>query len=75
MLAVVINHYFPDFYQKLSQLPDYRKRSQYSVKELIVSGLLMFLFQQKTRNNADTKAKNIDYQKNILNLFILKEYC
>lgn len=71
-LAVVINHYFPDFYQKISQLPDYRKRPQYSVKELIVSGLLMFLFQQKTRNNTDTRAKNIDYQNNILKLFKIK---
>jgi hypothetical protein len=71
-LAAIINHYFPDFYSQLSQLPDYRKRPQYSVKELIVSGLLMFLFQQKSRNNADAKAKNIDYQDNILRLFKIR---
>ena len=68
-LAVVINHHFPDFYRQISQLPDYRKRPQYEVKELIISGLLLFLFRQRTRNNADSKAKNLDYQDNILRLF------
>ena len=66
---MVINHQFPDFYRQISQLPDYRKRPQYEVKELIVSGLLLFLFRQKTRNNADTKAKNLDYQDNIMRFF------
>ncbi len=68
-LAVVINHHFPDFYQQLSQLPDYRKRPQYEVKELIVSGLLLFLFRQQSRNNADSKAKNLDYQDNMVRFF------
>lgn len=68
-LAVVINHYFPNFYQQISQLPDYRKRPHYKVKELIISGLLLFLFAQKSRNKADIKAKNLDYQDNIKRLF------
>ncbi len=68
-LAIVINHHFPDLYRQLSALGDYRKHPHYQVKELIVSGLLMFLFKQKTRNNADNSAKNLDYQDNIKHIF------
>lgn len=68
-LAVVIDRHFPAFYTQLSQLPDNRKRPYYQVRELIVSGLLMFLFHQKSRNQADNLAKNMDYQDNINKLF------
>jgi len=68
-LAIVINHHFPDFYQQITQLEDYRKRPHYQVKELIVSGLLMFLFKQQTRNQADNNSKKHEYQDNINRFF------
>lgn len=71
-LAVVINRRFPDLLYELSQMPDYRKRPHYQVKELIVSGLLMFLFKQKSRNQADNTTKNMDYQDNIKRIFGVK---
>lgn len=71
-LAVTINRHFPDFYRQIAELPDYRKRPEYEVRELIVSGLLMFLFRQKTRNQADNTAKNYDYQDNIKRFFGIK---
>jgi len=69
LLAVVINRHLPDFYQQISELPDNRKRPKYAVKELIVSGLLMFLFKQGSRNQADNRAKNLDYQDNVMRFF------
>jgi len=57
-MAVTINRHFPDFYRRISELPDYRKRPEYKVRELIVSGLLVFLFKQKSRNQADNTAKS-----------------
>jgi len=60
------------FYHKIEQLPENRKRPIFSVKELIVSGLLVFLFKQKSRNSADNAAKNIDYQDNIKRFFNIK---
>ena len=65
----MIEHHFPDFYRLISELPDNRNRPRYKVKELIVSGLLMFLFKQGSRNQADNKAKNLDYQDNIKRFF------
>jgi len=71
-LAVTIKRHFPDFYQQISELPDYRKRPEYKVRELIVSGLLVFLFKQKSRNQADNTSKNYDYQDNINSIFGVK---
>lgn len=71
-LGVVLNRHFPDLYREISEFPDYRKRPQYEVLELIVSGLLMFLFKQGSRNQADSTAKNLDYQDNIKNIFGVK---
>lgn len=71
-LAVTINRHFPNLYRQISGLPDYRKRPEYEARELIVSGLLLFLFKQKSRNQADNTAKDFDYQDNIKNIFGIK---
>ena len=71
-LAVTINRHFPNFHRRISELPDYRKRPEYEVRELIVSGLLVFLFKQKSRNQADNTARNYDYQDNIKSIFDIK---
>ena len=71
-LAVTVRHHFPDFYQQISELPDYRSRPQYEVKELVISGLLVFMFRQKSRNQADNAAKNLDYQDNIKVFFDIR---
>lgn len=71
-LSVVIQRKFPELYDELSKLPDYRKKPRYEVRELIVSGLLMFLFRQKSRNQADNKSKNLDYQDNVKKFFGIK---
>ncbi len=66
---MVINRRFPNLFRQLSSLPDYRKKQHYEVKELVFSGLLMFLFNKKTRNNADNTSKNEDYLDNIQRVF------
>jgi hypothetical protein len=68
-LAVTIHRHFPDLYRRILELPDYRKRPEYEVRELIVSGLLVFLFKQESGNQADNTAKNCGYQDNIKSIF------
>ena len=68
-ISVVINHRFPDFFGQLADLPDHREKHFYEVKELIFSGLLMFLFNQKSRNNTDNTSKNEDSLDNIQRIF------
>ena len=68
-MAVVTKRHFPVLFEQFASLPDNRKRPQYEVKELVVSGILMFLFKQKSRNQADNTSKNLDYQDNIKKVF------
>ena len=65
----VINRRFPELHNKISKLPEFRKRPVYQIDDLIISGLLMFLFKQKTRNNADNAAKNLDFVDSIWKIF------
>jgi hypothetical protein len=44
-LAVVIKQHFPLLFEQFAALADNRTRPRYSVKELIVSGVLIFLFK------------------------------
>ena len=68
-MGITINRHFPNLLESINQLPDNRKRPRYQVKELVVSGLLMFLFKQGSRNDADNNAKCLDYQDNIKKIF------
>ena len=65
----MINRKFPDLFNKICELPEFRKRSIYQIDDLIISGLLMFLFKQQTRNNADNAAKNLDFADSIWRFF------
>ncbi len=56
----MINRKFPDLFNKIRELPEFRKRPVYQIDDLIISGLFMFLFKQQSRNNADNTAKNLD---------------
>jgi hypothetical protein len=65
----VINRRFPELFNKTSELPEFRKRPVYQINDLIISGLLMFLFKQQTRNQADNAAKNLDFADSIWRFF------
>jgi hypothetical protein len=67
--GLVINRKFPELYDKISELSEFRKRPTYQIDDLIISGLLMFLFKQQSRNNADNAAKNLDYADSIWRFF------
>lgn len=67
--GLVINRRFPELHNKISQLPEFRKRPRYQINDLIVSGLLMFLFKRQTRNHADNAAKNMDFADSVWRFF------
>lgn len=67
--GLVINRKFPELHNKISELTEFRKRPVYQIDDLIISGLLMFLFKQQTRNNADSAAKNLDFADSIWRFF------
>lgn len=67
--GLVINRRFPELYNRISEFPEFRKRPVYQIDDLIISGLLMFLFKQQTRNDADNAAKNLDFADSIWRFF------
>ncbi|MCP4051726.1 MAG: hypothetical protein GY739_01465 [Mesoflavibacter sp.] len=49
----VLKRHYPDFNDLLKALPDHRKRSTYNVAEIIMAGLMMFVFKRGAKKHAD----------------------
>lgn len=67
-----IHHYFPDLYARLSELSDERKGTTYSVCELLVGGLSLFLFKEGSRNAFNADRKEGKFRANYEKVFKLK---
>jgi hypothetical protein len=50
---VVLKRHYPDFKNLLNSLPDHRERRSYQVAEIIMAGLMMFIFKRGSRNHTD----------------------
>ncbi len=64
---VVIQKHFPRLLESLSEMPDERKHPQYTVEELLMGAISIFLFKRGSRNNTDNTAKkgffSLNYQR------------
>ena len=62
-----IAHFFPNLFDRIRQIEDYRPKSEYELAELITAGIAMFLFKECSRNafNNDRQEENFaaNYQK------------
>ena len=65
---VVLKRHYPGFEELLAQIPDHRGRSTYQVAEILMAGLMMFVFKRGSRNNADMGARGA-FEGNYRNLF------
>lgn len=71
-LNKTIKNYFPDFSEKLNQIEDLRKRSEYEIAELITGGIAMFLFKSTSRNAFNLDRKEEQFRKNYYRLFKMR---
>ena len=62
---VVIQKHFPRLLASLSEMPDERKRPQYTVEELLKGAISIFLFKRGSRNNTDNTAKKGFFSLNL----------
>ena len=70
--VIVINRHFPDFFEDLSHLWDYRQFPEYFVQEIYMACICMFLFKRKSRNSMNnTSAKGI-FKENYFTIFGMK---
>lgn len=67
-----ILQYFPDLFNRISELPDYRERKQYEIAELVIGAIAMFLFKEGSRNAMNNDRKETKFSKNYCRLFKLK---
>lgn len=54
MVYVVLNRHYPDFRHLFNDVHDPRQRKGYQACELLMAGLVMFLFRRGSRNAMDT---------------------
>jgi len=68
-LKKTIDHHFPDLYEKIDAIPECRKRADYSLLELIMAGIAMFLFKKGSRNAMNNERDEAQFRTNYERLF------
>jgi hypothetical protein len=68
-LQKTIDHHFPDLYEKIEAIPECRKRADYSLLELIMAGVAMFLFKKTSRNAMNNERDEPTFRKNYARVF------
>ena len=71
-LKKILHCHFPTLSQQISQLPDPRSRKEYRIEELVLGGLMLFLFKSTSRNDFDSKRKETTFSKNYRQVFALR---
>ena len=67
-----INHFFPDFFNRIREIEDFRKKSEYELKELITACVAMFLFKEGSRNAFNNDREEENFKVNYQNLFHMR---
>jgi hypothetical protein len=68
-LKKTIDHHFPDLYEQIESIPECRKQPQYTLLELIVAGITMFLFKKGSRNALNNERSEWKFCENYKRLF------
>jgi hypothetical protein len=68
----VLHCHFPTLSQRVSELSDNRSRKEYRIEELVLGGVMLFLFKSASRNEFDNKRKDSGFVKNYFNVFGLR---
>ena len=63
-IGKVIHSGFPQLTDKIMQLGDPRKRKDYSLAELVMGGVMLFVFKEGSRNAFDNDRKEVVFRKN-----------
>lgn len=68
-LYKTIVHYFPDLFEKMREIEDYRPKSAYELVELIMAAMAMFLFKKGSRNAFNNERSEAKFKKNFQKIF------
>lgn len=65
----MITSHFPELFDKFANLPDKRKRVEYSITEIIAGALFMFVFKETSRNAYNNVRREATFRKNFYRCF------
>lgn len=68
----VLHGHFPDLPSRISAFNDPRKGIQYTVEEVVMAAVVLFLLQCKSRNSFNHKSKDNQFSDNYYRLFRLR---
>ncbi|MGC1954390.1 MAG: hypothetical protein WA970_17800 [Gammaproteobacteria bacterium] len=71
-LFKTINHFFPDLFDQLRQIEDCRRRSDYTLSEILMAAIALFIFQQGSRNAFNNLRQEAKFKKHYRRLFKLR---
>jgi Transposase DDE domain len=71
-LFKTIHHFFPDLFDRLRQMEDCRRKSDYTLAEIVLAGIALFLFQQGSRNALNNKRQEGRFRIHYQRLFKLR---
>ena len=71
-IGKIIHSHFPGLSDKIMQLTDPRKRKEYSLAELVMGGIMLFVFKEGSRNAFDNDRKESRFRKNYKRVFKLR---
>lgn len=71
-LFKTIHHFFPDLFEQLRQLEDCRQKSDYTLIEILLAGMMLFVFQQGSRNALNNKREEEKFRNHYERLLKLR---
>ena len=67
-----IVHFFPNLFDDMRKIEDYRKKSDYELAELIMAGVAMFIFKEGSRNAFNNDRIDVKFKRNYEKIFKLR---
>lgn len=72
-IAQTIDHFIPDWKDRLDSIPDYRgNRAVYKMSEIVLAAVVLFLFKEESRNQMNEDSEEDQFRENYKSLFGLK---
>ena len=68
----ILNCYFSDLTTSISSLPDPRTGIEYSIAEVMMAAIMLFLLKCDSRNDFNNKRKDEEFRKNYYRMFRLR---
>ena len=71
-LCKTITHFFPDLFERIKEIEDYRNRCEYELVELIVACIFMMMIKSGSRNAFNNYKNTEGFEDNYYKLFKMR---